>query len=228
MEINWIVAFLSGLVIGATPCILLMMSAFGSSLIMTEGRAKFAQISFGLLSGLVFGYIIISVIFLYFIPIFEMLYYFKYLFAGILIFIGIWQIIESKKENSTIFGTPKKVKLVLKNFIERKSGVYAFIVGIIFVLIKIPCFGGVYLALLYNLHENPILYLFIMWYLIGMLLPVVLLLILLRIGLEFEKVNDFRLKYRTALRIISGAVLIFLAFYLLILDDLINQMLTTS
>jgi len=223
MEINWTIAFLSGIVIGATPCILLMMSAFGTSLIMIEGRGKFIKISFGLLSGLVFGYIFISFIFLFFVPIFQVLYYFKYIFAGILIFIGIWQIIECKKENSTIFGTPQNVKLVLKNFIGKNSGLYAFLVGIIFVLIKMPCFGGVYLALLYNLYGNPLISLFIMWYLIGMLLPVIILLILLRLGLESNKLNTFRLNYRTHLRIISGIILIFLAFYLLILDDLLNQ-----
>ncbi|MFO8018427.1 MAG: cytochrome c biogenesis protein CcdA [Promethearchaeia archaeon] len=216
MEVNFLVAFLAGLVIGATPCILLMLSAFGSSLILRGERKNFINISLGLLSGFVLGYIFISIIFLFFVPMFEMLYYFKYIFAGILIFIGIWQILDYKNEDSRVFSTPQKVKSVLKNFIKKRTGTYALLVGIIFVFIKMPCFGGVYLSLLYNLHKNPLLYVFIMWYIIGMLMPITLILILLRLGLKYKKINNFRLKYRPYLRLLSGGVLVFLAIYLLI------------
>lgn len=219
-----LVAFLAGLIIGSTPCILLMLSTFGSSLILRGEKKNFTNITFGLLTGFVLGYIFISVIFLFFVPIFEMLYYFKYVFAGILIFIGLWQIVDYKKEDSTVFSTPKKVKSILKNFIEKRTGMYALLVGILFVFIKMPCFGGVYLTLLYNLHENPLLYVFIMWYIVGMLIPIILILILLRLGLEHKKINDFRLKYRPYLRLLSGGVLIFLSIYLLILDDIFGQL----
>lgn len=225
MDVNLIIAFVSGLTVGATPCILLMVSVFGSSLILIEEKLKFIKIAIGLISGLIFAYILISILFQFFLPFLEVLYLFKYFFAGILIFIGIWQIIESKKENSTIFGTPKKVKKVLKTFIEKNSGFYAFLVGIIFVLIKMPCFGGVYLALIINLHTNPLLYVFIFVYLVGLVIPIITIFILLRLGLESRKLNDMRLKYRKQLRILSGAILIFLAFYLLILEDLINNLL---
>ena len=224
MEVNLFIAFLSGLIIGATPCIFLMMSAFGTSLVLIEERSKFLKISVGLICGLIVAYLIISFLFLFFLPVLEVVYLFKYVFAGILIFVGAWQILESTNAESTIFGTPKKVKNVLKRFIEKQSGAYAFLVGIIFVLIKIPCFGGVYLALLYNLHENPILYVFIIVYMMGMIIPVMLILVALRCGLESEKVNEFRLDHRAKLRILSGIVLIFLAIYLLILDDLFSNL----
>lgn len=222
MEVNFIIAFLSGLIIGGSPCILLMLSTFGTSLILIEEKGKFLMISTGLLSGMIFAYIVVSYVFLFFVQIFEFFQYFKYVFAAILILIGVWQIIECRKEQSTIFGTPQKVKTVLKDFIEKNSGLYAFLVGIIFVLIKLPCFGSMYLALLYNLQENPLLYLYIITYLLGMVIPIVLILILLRLGLESSTINEKRLKYRPFLRAISGAILIFLAFYLLILDDLIT------
>ena len=222
MEVNFIIAFTSGILIGASPCILLMLSVFGTSLILTEEKVKFLKISVGLLTGMILAYIIMSILFLYALRFFELFYYFEYVFAGVLIVIGIWQIIECKKEKSTIFGTPAKVKMVLKNFIEKKSGIYAFLVGIIFVLIKIPCFGGIYLALLYSFSTSPSLFIYILYYFIGMLIPIILVLILLRIGLESSKINDYRLKYRTFLRILNGIILIFLALFLLIFYDLIN------
>jgi len=221
VEINIAIAFISGLVIGFTPCILLMLSVFGASIFLTEQKNKFFLMSIGLLSGMILAYILMSIIFLFFVQLLDVFIYFHYIFGGLLIFIGSWEILESKKEKSIIFGTPEKVKLLLKDFIEKNSWFYAFIVGIIFVLIKIPCFGTVYLTLLYNIHTDPLLYIFIIVYLLGMVIPIILLLVLMRFGLESSKINEFRLKYRTHLRILSGALLIFLAIFLLINQILI-------
>jgi cytochrome c biogenesis protein CcdA len=165
-----------------------------------------------------------SILFLYALQFFNLFSGFKYVFAGILIFIGIWQILESKKDESTIFKTPAKVKLVLKDFIDRNSGFYAFLVGIIFILIKIPCFGGAYLALLCEFQTNPLFLAYIITYFIGMIIPIVLVLVLLRLGLESSKINEFRLKHRTSLRILNGVILIFLALFLLFLYDLIESL----
>ena len=140
MEVNIIIAFLSGLIIGATPCVLLMLSTFGTSLVLVEEKSKFIIISVGLISGMILMYLIISFLVLYVFGFLTVYFYFKFVFAGILIFIGAWQIIECKKEKSTIFGTPDKVKTIMKDFIEKRSGVYALLVGMIFVLIKIRVF----------------------------------------------------------------------------------------
>ena len=229
MEVTLLIAFLSGIIIGVTPCILLMLSAFGSSLIMHEDKSKFLTISIGLLSGMILAYILISVLFIFifqFLVIFMIFTIFRYIFAGILIFIGIWQIIECKKEKSIIFGTPEKVKSVLKDFIEKRSGIYAFFVGIIFVFIKIPCFGLIYLALLYNLYGNPLLIAFIIVYLIGMIIPIIIVLILLRFFIESSKLNEFRERNRVYFRILNGAILIFLAIYLLFLEHLIHTIIS--
>ena len=221
MEVTLLIAFLSGIIIGGTPCILLMLSAFGSSLILHEEKSKFLTISIGLLSGMILAYVLISILFIYIFQFLVIFSFVRYIFAGILIFIGIWQIIECKKEKSIIFGTPEKIKTVLKNFIDKNSGFYAFLVGIIFVLIKIPCFGLIYLALLYNFYGDPLLIAFIIIYLIGMIIPIIIVLILLRFCIESSKLNDFRERNRVYFRILNGAILIFLAFYLLILEHLI-------
>lgn len=227
MEVNLLIAFFSGLLIGGSPCVLLMLSTFGTSLILVEEKGKFLKIAIGLIAGMILTYVILTYIFIIILEVAQPHIAIRYIFGGLLIFIGTWQIIESKKDDSTIFGTPRRIKTILKNFIDKNSGFYSFLVGIIFVLIKIPCFGGVYYALLYNLQENPLLYLFIITYLTGMILPVIVVFILLRVGLESSKIDAFRVKYRTHLRILSGIILIFLAFYLLILDDLITAALSS-
>jgi len=216
IEINLIVSFVSGVSIGISPCILLISSVFGSSLVLSEKKEKFFFISFGLLSGIVLAYIIMTTAFLFFFQFFEVITYFKYVFAGIIIFIGAWQIIDSKKEQSIIFGTPTKIKNVLKEFFERNSVLYSFLVGIFFILIKIPCMGTVYLSLIYNFYSNSLLIFYIIAYLVGMLTPTIIILLLIRLNVESSKVDDFRLKYRPYLRMFNGGLLIFLALYLLI------------
>jgi len=216
LEINFAITFFYGFVVGLSPCILLMLSSFGTSLLLTEKKKDFFQILLGLILGMISAYIVISIIFLPFTELLALYEYTKFVFAGILIFLGIWQILESQKEKSVIFGTPTKVRTILKDFIEKRSGYYSFLVGILFVFIKIPCFGSIYLSLIYELHSNPMLFLYIVVYLFAMVLPVIIILSLIRFGLESSKVNEYRLKYRSYLRILSGGILIFLAIYLLI------------
>ena len=57
----------------------------------------------------------------------------------------------------------------------------------------------------------------ILVYIIGMIVPIVLILIFIRLGLESSKVDEFRVKYRIHLRILNGVILIFLALFLLVL-----------
>lgn len=216
LEINFAITFFYGFVVGLSPCILLMLSSFGTSLLLTEKKKDFFQILLGLILGMISAYIVISIIFLPFTELLALYEYTKFVFAGILIFLGIWQILESQKEKSVIFGTPTKVRTILKDFIEKRSGYYSFLVGMLFVFIKIPCFGSIYLSLIYELHSNPMLFLYIVVYLFAMVLPVIIILSLIRFGLESSKVNEYRLKYRSYLRILSGGILIFLAIYLLI------------
>jgi len=216
MEINILISFISGLIIGISPCIFLIISVFGTSLILIQEKSKYLKIVGGLISGIVLAYIAISILLFYLISFFNFFYFFRYLFAGVLIFIGIWQLVESKKERSLIFQTPSKVKLIMKSFIEKNSGFYAFTVGIIFIFIKVPCMATIYSALIYNIYSNAYFILCLVMYFVGMLIPMIILFILIRLGLESPRVNEIRLKYRPYLRIISASTLIILAIYLLL------------
>jgi len=215
MDINLLIAFASGLLIGITPCTVLILSVIGGSSVLIEDKSKYIRLSAGLISGCLTAYILISIIFVSFIDILNTIYLFRYIFAGILIFIGVWQIIEYKKEKSIIFGTPQKVKLLLKDFIDKRTGLYSFLIGIIFVLVKIPCFSGIYLGFLYNFWDDPSFYSYIILYLAGLMIPMIIILLLLRVSLSFDRVNEIRLKYRPYLRLLNGTSLIVLTLYLL-------------
>jgi cytochrome c biogenesis protein CcdA len=210
----WI-AFFSGLIVGIAPCLLLMMSVLGTTLVMVEERRKYITICAGLILGIVVAYTTVSAIFLALLNLIGLFLYFKYIFGAILITIGAWQIIDFRSEKSIIFGTPKKVKTLIKSFSEKNSGTYAFLLGFLFAFVKIPCFGGVFLGLLYNAWLSAILAVYILLYFAGMLIPIVVLLVALRIGIQPSRVNSFRGKYRPHLRMLSGIVLIVLTLVLL-------------
>ncbi len=210
-------SFLLGLAFGGSPCLLLVMSVLGTTLVTIESRKKYLAISIGLILGLIAAYIVISIIFLAFLNFISFLAYFRYIFGAILLTIGIWEIVEFKKEKSTIFGTPERVKTWLKSFIEKQSGPYAFLLGMLFAFVKVPCVGGVYLTIMYNAWLDPLFIWYVILYYMGMILPVVILLVALRIGLSSNRINSFREKYRPHLRLVGGIILIALTVYLLLL-----------
>ena len=216
----WI-AFVTGLITGLSACMLLLLSVLGTSLTMVESRSKYLIISIGLIVGIIVAYLVISILFLLVINALEIVMYLKYIFGGILLFLGIWQILEFKREKSVIFGTSTKVKSIWKDFIERKSGLYALLVGLTFAFVKIPCFGAPYLQLLFVSLDDPVLGLLIFSYLLGLLIPICGVLVALRIGFQSERLNQFRLNSRPYLRLLSGCLLITLTLYLF-LDTIIS------
>ena len=216
----WI-AFVTGLIMGISACMLLLLSVLGTSLTMVASRGKYLIISLGLIVGIIAAYLVVSIIFLVVMNALSIITYLKYIFGVVLLFLGSWQIIEFKHEKSIIFGTNPKIKSMWRDFIEKESGIYAFLLGLTFAFIKIPCFGAPYLQILFVSIDDPLIGLFIAFYLLGLLIPIVGVLLAIRIGFQSEKLNQFRLNYRPYLRLLSGCLLITLTLYLF-LDTIIS------
>lgn len=209
--------FLLGLAFGGSTCLLLILSLLGATLVTVSERKKYLAISIGLVLGLIAAYTVITIIFNALLIAFSLYTNsIVYILDVILLFIGVWQIIEFKKEKSIIFGTPTRVKSWLKTFITNQTGISAFFLGVLFALVKIPCIGGVFLQIITNTSNNPLFIYFILLYYAGMILPVVALLIGFRVGLQSEQIKTFLEKNRRYLRLMSGIVLIALTLYLLI------------
>nr|MDO8112427.1 hypothetical protein [Candidatus Sigynarchaeota archaeon] len=210
------VAFLAGLALGASACVLLLLGTIGTAVTSATTRRHYAIISTGLIIGVLTGYLIVGALFTWFVLTLDFLSLLKYIFAGVLLFIGAWQIVDFKREKSIIFGTPGKMKGAMKRLISGKTGTGAFAVGVMFALIKVPCFGGPFLAIVYGARDDPALILTMVSYFAGMLLPYIVILVAIGMGLSSERINNARLKYRPHLRLLSGAVLVSLVIYMLL------------
>lgn len=214
MDITSWVAFVSGLIVGASPCVLLILSIFGTSITLEAKSKKYLSIAGGFIVGVLLAYLVISVIFIWLLPLIDLINNIRIIFGIILLIIGLWQIIDMKNEKSHIFGTPKAIQKILKDLFSRKSGISALVLGFLFALIKIPCFGGIYLSILYSTRDSPVLFVNVALYLLGMVLPIIGVFIALRFGLMSKSINTFRQENRPLLRLLSGILLITLTIYL--------------
>lgn len=94
----------------------------------------------------------------------------------------------------------------------------AFILGILVGMFELPCTGGIYLSIIsmISLHVDlfhSLVYLLI--YNIAFIIPLLVILVLVLFGLAPERVNEWRIKERRALRGVIGIVLILFAVYIL-------------
>jgi cytochrome c biogenesis protein CcdA len=97
---------------------------------------------------------------------------------------------------------------------HRNTIVVSFLAGAMFSLIKAPCVGAVYFAILDVLITQGKIAdgaIYLCFYNLGVILPVLILGIMLAFGLSPERVNDIREKRRIEIRLVTGAVLVLLA-----------------
>lgn len=209
----WI-AFLAGLAVGASACVLLLLGTVGSVLASATTRTRYAIISTGLVLGVLASYVGVAAMFTWFVGTLAFLDVVKWIVAGILLAVGTWQIIDARREKSIIFGTPAPVKAKMHALIEGKTGAGAFAVGAMFGLVKIPCFGGPFLAIVFGARDDPALFPIIILYFAGMIIPYVAILGAMGAGLASDRVNQLRLKHRAHLRVASGLVLVALVIFM--------------
>jgi len=92
----------------------------------------------------------------------------------------------------------------------------AFILGIMVGMFELPCTGGIYLSIIsmISLRVDPMQSLmYLLVYNFAFILP--LLLILVLFGLPPERVNEWRIEQRRALRGVIGIILLLFAVYIL-------------
>ncbi|MDD1752908.1 MAG: hypothetical protein LUQ38_07460 [Methanotrichaceae archaeon] len=89
-----------------------------------------------------------------------------------------------------------------------------FLLGALFSLVKAPCVGGIYIAIIgiissQGYASSGLIYLMI--YNLGIALPVLLLGSVIALGMSPEQVVHFRQKHRVAIRLMTGITLFALA-----------------
>lgn len=121
------------------------------------------------------------------------------------------------KEKPTL-GIPASQSGLINQVMKQATLPAAFILGILVGMFELPCTGGIYLSIISMISmksnmSQALGYLF--FYNIAFVLPLLIILILVTFGFPPERVNEWRLEQRRALRGIIGLVLIGFAVFIL-------------
>lgn len=124
-------------------------------------------------------------------------------------------LIESK---SPLLSIPKQASPYIKKYISKATIPAAIILGLLVSLVELPCTGGVYIAILSmisrnNLHDKGILYLTV--YNFVFVLPLIIILLLFGFGLTSQRVDSWRKRNRSTLRLMLGLGMIVLGILIL-------------
>ena len=207
----------AGLIAGFNPCLLAMLAFLASSMLASTGRRR------DILTMVVFFSLGTFVVYIIFgMGLSSVLQekstaaVFRSVLAAVLLFLGLMQMEDARRLHSggtSLFRTDWTKKYVQDVVASRSVSSY-FLLGALFSLVRAPCVGGVYIAIIgiistHGFASSGLIYLLI--YNLGIALPVLLLGGIIALGMSPEQVDNFRNKHRVAIRLITGITLLALA-----------------
>ena len=209
-----VTVFAAGLIAGFNPCLLAMLAFLASSMLASTGRRR------DILTMVVFFSLGTFVVYIIFgVGLFSVLQekstaaVFRFALAAILLVLGTMQMEDARRLHSggtSLFRTDWTKKYVRGVIASRSLSSY-FLLGALFSLVRAPCVGGMYIAIIGMISSHGfasfgLIYLLI--YNLGIALPVLLLGGIIALGLSPVQVDNFRNKHRVAIRLITGITLL--------------------
>lgn len=211
-------AFLAGVVAGINPCLLAVMAFISTMTLSSEHKGRKLAIDVcSFCVGLLSMYFLIGIGFLRLMQGMPSLNGMIRL-AIILLLSGfaIWSFYDAY----TVDRNPDK-RSVFKSLVSRIRPLYvkyglaaSFLLGGAFGVVKMPCVGGMYIAILGTIFDSGDLSSGIAClasYNAGIVLPVLAVGLLLTMGLSPERVNAFRYRHRAAMKAVTGVLLLAMA-----------------
>lgn len=212
-----VVAFSAGFLAGLNPCLLAMLAFLASSMLTGAGRRRDILIMVAFFS---LGTFAVNIIFG--MGIFSILQeksatdMIRFVLTAILLALGLMQLEDARRLHcggASIFRTDWTKKYVSSVTASRRLSYY-FLLGGLFSLVRAPCVGGIYIAIIGMISargyasSGPV---YLMIYNLGIALPMLVIGWIIALGMRPEQVDEFRQKHRVAIRLITGLTLLAMA-----------------
>ena len=219
-ELSLMLVFIAGLLAGFNPCLLAVMAFLASMTISSEGsRNDLIKIVVGFCFGIFVTYMLVGLGLLSVIKqhpeIGDSITFTLVLLIG---FLGLWHFYDAyrlKYHFKSSFKTPESFIRLLGKLQNKNTLLVSVFAGAIFSLVKAPCVGAVYFAIIDMIITKEMIAegaMYLFSYNFGVILPVLLLGFLMIFGLSPERVDELRENRRVEIRVITGIVLLLLAF----------------
>ena len=140
---------------------------------------------------------------------------FRYALTVLLVAAGLSQVIDAiqlKQGKASLFRTDWALQYFQAGVEKGRFSTY-FLAGALFSLVKAPCVGGLYLAIL-DLISSKSYFVgaaYLMFFNLGVILPIIVVGGFLTLGMSPEKVDRFRKDHRVGMRLFTGLMLLALA-----------------
>jgi len=137
---------------------------------------------------------------------------FFYIFTATLsIFFGLINIKNGFFDEKPFLAIPESKKIILQKYIKKATLPAALILGVLVAIFELPCTGGVYLAILSLLADKSsysAAVVYLLFYNLIFILPLILILLSVYFGLPPEKFEKWRQGKKRVLRLFLGLFLV--------------------
>ncbi len=206
----------AGLVAGFNPCLLGILVFLSASILSSAGRRREL-----VMMVVFFSFGIFTMYFLFGMGMQHLLQTeaifsaFRYAVTAFLIIVGLAHVLDAVKLRSggeSLFRTDWALKYFRAGVSNGRLSSY-FLLGALFSLVKAPCVGAVYLAILDLISSRSYFEgaVYLLFYNLGVILPIMVLGGMMVLGMSPEKVDAFRKDYRVGIRLVTGLALLALA-----------------
>jgi cytochrome c biogenesis protein CcdA/glutaredoxin len=206
----------AGLVAGFNPCLLGILVFLAASVLSTMGKRREL-----VMMVVFFSLGIFTMYFLFGLGMQQLLQTegiasaFRYILTVFLMLAGlsqVWDALRLKQGKPSLFRTDWALKYFQAGVDKGRLSSY-FLIGALFSLVKAPCVGAIYLAILDLLSARSYFegaaYLF--FFNLGVILPIIILGGAIALGMSPEQVDSFRKDHRVGMRLATGLALLALA-----------------
>ncbi|WP_239451031.1 cytochrome c biogenesis CcdA family protein [Methanosarcina horonobensis] len=211
------IAFVSGIVAAFSPCSLAVITYMATLAVSSERRYLLLINVMSFSVGLLFTYSLIGVCFYRLSVTMPSMYNVaRYAIVISMLVIGSAMIIRTLFNYGRSFSDIgfKKFLALLQPYGKMSTASYSFAIGMGFSMIKMPCAGGPYLAILGIMADQSgsfhRLY-YLLAYDAGVVLPVLCLGVLLSLGFSAHRLDTIRKQYRVVINVSTGITLFILA-----------------